>query len=373
MKSWLLFLLLISFNINALESSLTNLIAVMNDFSPENTKLQSLDDLSNKLNTTPPEIRLTRTKQIVQALTDYQFPPDLTLRELVANAIDSYYYDSNLKVDARAVNILSKQEEISITDQGLGMSLQEIIFFLLAPSRSFNNAILTPEQGNSGVTGRFGQGFFSVLSFLKTESDKITVNTKKEGSNGLSIVLYKKNGEIFVQITQDLALKNRGTSITIQSAGDFTNLANSVIPKYFVYNQRAQIFINNMQINKNLLKEETVIEQGIAEVDILVNGVLIKDFFFTANNILQKVVIDLPANTKLTADRGTLDYKDQNAQNILLDLAKNALSKKNYPLFNSIYPLLGNDYFAVQNKLGFITLPTNVIPAWHCCVDRVKR
>lgn len=383
------YFIIISFNLNAInqvKTSLADLIAKTGDYSPKKFKLSELDDLygilSNKKEVS--SVRLKRIHQMIRSLGEYQFPSDLTIRELIANAIDSYYYDNLLaNLSSKPVSVMTDDSNgcITISDQGIGMGINEIVFYLMTPTRSQNNAILDPKNAISGVTGRFGQGFFSVLSFLKNADDNITVITQQEGQKAYQLIIEKDliNNEFIVIIENLSQRNNRGTNITIKSSSlrnKATSLAQKIIPQYFAYNKRSEIYLNRNIINDIKLRainipindrdkisiyvHDKIVNNESSNIKIMVNGILIKEFKVSGYNLLSDIVIDLPVNTSLTADRTTLDFNDIKNQSYINQIINYGISNNNFPLANSAYLLL-KEYFAGGSIFAY--LPPYVIPA----------
>ncbi len=112
---------------------------------------------------------------------------DIFLRELISNAsdaLDKLYYrsltDKELKVDKDKLEINidfdSKARTITISDNGIGMTREELINNLgtIAKSGTLEFKDGMSEQDKENMIGQFGVGFYSAFMV----SDKITVTSK---------------------------------------------------------------------------------------------------------------------------------------------------------------------------------------------------
>ena len=139
---------------------------------------------------------------------------EIFLRELISNASDTceklrYLSISDEKLLEKetkfiiSVKFSKKNKIISIEDNGLGMSRQELIENLGTIARSgtskFMESIKNDKKNNNDIStiGKFGVGFYS--SYMVAE--KVSVNSKKAGqsdswiwtSNGKSDYSIKKS------------------------------------------------------------------------------------------------------------------------------------------------------------------------------------
>lgn len=358
---------------------LAKFITAMNNFDPKKTPVSSIDELEGLLvQGKVHPLGFQRTKQVLQMLASYQFSPTLYIRELTANGLDSYFYDANLAASLPPGNrIVSVRTDdvhgkIVVEDNGVGMELHTLVFYLLAPTRSHNNAVLDSASATDGVTGRFGQGFFSVLSLLKTDQDSIVVNTKTINGSAYLVCIRKKSNEYVVDLSVGRR-STRGTQIEINtsllnfnSSTPASKTAFDVLSKYFAYNHRGVVLLNNLQINtlsgvkmhsftipgkppqSASVFTQGYITEGVGKLILLVNGIMIKEFYFPGFNIHELIVIDLPISTELTPDRSAIDLKNSSNRTWLDYIARNAFDRGLYIIFNSVYPLFGPDYASIS-------------------------
>ena len=374
---------------------LADLIAKTADTKPEDAKLNHFVALEQLLQMHTVSLsRMEYVKQNVRVLGEFQFAQDMAIRELVSNALDSYYYDKKLaegvERDHKTVQVHSNShQKITVEDYGLGMSLEDAIFYLLTPARSSNGVILNPSEGLIGVTGRFGQGFFSVLSFLKFPTDQIVIESYKEGFPPIKITLSQEpidskppESQIIVQI--EPSHKNtHGTQISIHSeslSDEHRHNLDQVIAKFFKNTERGVIWVNDQQITDShrgysehillsngmhlgLKRSVEPINQGKGVLDITVNGVLIKEFPLEGINIYPEVTLDFPSQTQLTSDRGVILYEDRENRKTITELLSYAEKTEDIALWNSLYPLLNDEAFHIIRRAKIHSKDHAILPA----------
>lgn len=149
----------------------------------------------------------TEVKQLLQLVTHSLYSnKEVFLRELISNASDAadklrfealsnpafYENDSELKI---WVDFDAKEKTITVRDNGIGMSREEVIANLGTIAKSGTKeflAALTSEQSkDTHLIGQFGVGFYS--SFVV--ADKVTVKTRRAGLSKELGVLWESNGE----------------------------------------------------------------------------------------------------------------------------------------------------------------------------------
>ncbi len=150
---------------------------------------------------------------------------DIFLRELISNASDAcdklrflaldnqslYESDAELKI---TIHFDKTANTLTIADNGIGMSREEVIANLGTIARSGTKEFVTQLSGDkakdSNLIGQFGVGFYSAFIV----ADKVTVKTRKAGSAANEAVEWESDGsgEFTVSnISQEL----RGTQITL--------------------------------------------------------------------------------------------------------------------------------------------------------------
>jgi molecular chaperone HtpG len=154
---------------------------------------------------------------------------EVFLRELISNASDaldklrfesltnSAMNENNEELSIR-IKLDKKAKTIKITDNGIGMTRQEIIdnigTIARSGSRAFIEKLTGDQKADSNLIGRFGVGFYSV--FMVATSVKVI--TKRAGSDEPA-VQWESDGQSDYAISE--AKKDgRGTEITIYLNAD---------------------------------------------------------------------------------------------------------------------------------------------------------
>lgn len=172
---------------------------------------------------------------------------EIFLRELISNASDAadklrfeslsdpalYEQDSHLKI---LVQFDPKARTITVTDNGIGMSRDEVIENLGTIAKSGTKEFLAHLSGDqkkdAHLIGQFGVGFYSAFIV----ADKVTVLTRRAGLTSEHGVRWESNGEGQYTI-ENVEKTTRGTEIILHlKAGedDFLNdwRLRSIIKKY---------------------------------------------------------------------------------------------------------------------------------------------
>jgi molecular chaperone HtpG len=150
---------------------------------------------------------------------------EIFLRELISNASDAadklrfaaltdnalYEGDSDLQVQ---IDVNKEAKTITLTDNGIGMSREEVVANLgtIAKSgtREFLAALSGDQAKDAKLIGQFGVGFYS--SFIV--ADKVTVETRRAGLTSEHGVLWESTGEGNYTI-ENIEKPTRGTTITL--------------------------------------------------------------------------------------------------------------------------------------------------------------
>lgn len=155
---------------------------------------------------------------------------EIFLRELVSNASDAcdklrfeaidnpqlYEGDSELRIK---VDFNKDQRTITISDNGIGMSRDEVISNLGTIARSgtkeFFSQLTGDNKQDSQLIGQFGVGFYS--SFIVAE--KVSVLSRRAGLSETEAVLWESKGEGEFSVTT-VEKADHGTSITLYLRDD---------------------------------------------------------------------------------------------------------------------------------------------------------
>lgn len=148
---------------------------------------------------------------------------EIFLRELISNAsdaIDKYKFqaltdetfstkEENFEI---RLNTSSKEKSITITDNGIGMSREEVIKNIGTIAHSGTKEFLAKAQEikqNPELIGQFGVGFYSAFMV----ADRVRLHTQKAGESTGTI--WESDGKSDYTIEDKSREQGHGTSITI--------------------------------------------------------------------------------------------------------------------------------------------------------------
>ena len=187
-------------------------------------------------------------KQLLQLMIHSLYSnKEIFLRELISNASDAadklrfegiahpdwYGDDPELKIK---IELNKEARTLTISDNGIGMSREEVISNLGTIARSGTKEFFTKlsgdQQKDAALIGQFGVGFYSAFIV----ADRITVDTRRAGLPTSEGVRWESDGSGEFTIEQ-IDLPQRGTSITLhlrEGEDDFLNSyqLKSIIRKY---------------------------------------------------------------------------------------------------------------------------------------------
>ena len=172
---------------------------------------------------------------------------EIFLRELISNASDAadklrfkalsnpalYEGDGDLRV---RVNFDADKGTITISDNGIGMTREQVIDHLGTIAKSGTKEFLTAlgqdQAKNSQLIGQFGVGFYSAFIV----ADKVTVKTRAAGEEADKAVLWESAGEGEYSVA-DIEKKSRGTDVILHLREDEKEFLNEwrlreIIGKY---------------------------------------------------------------------------------------------------------------------------------------------
>ncbi|QOJ23920.1 MAG: molecular chaperone HtpG [Gammaproteobacteria bacterium] len=190
----------------------------------------------------------TEAKQLLKLMIHSLYSnKEIFLRELISNASDAadklrfegltdaalYESDSDLKI---RVSYDAAERTITISDNGIGMSRQEVIDHIgtIAKSgtREFFNSLTGDQAKDAHLIGQFGVGFYS--AFIIT--DKVTLITRRAGLTAEHGVRWESSGEGDYTL-ETIEKSARGTDIILHlrdGEDDFLNgmRIRNIIRKY---------------------------------------------------------------------------------------------------------------------------------------------
>ena len=165
-------------------------------------------------------------KQLLQLMIHSLYSnKEIFLRELISNASDAsdklrfeaihhadwYEADPELKIK---IHFNKKSRTVTITDNGIGMSREEVIANLGTIARSgtkeFFSKLSGDQQQDAALIGQFGVGFYSAFIV----ADNIIVETRRAGLTGNEGVRWESQGTGEFTI-ETINRPERGTSITL--------------------------------------------------------------------------------------------------------------------------------------------------------------
>ena len=146
---------------------------------------------------------------------------EIFLRELVSNAVDAIQklkmvsrageYTSDIGEPEIQIAIDKDKKTLSITDSGIGMTLEEVKKYINQVAFSSAEEFIQKYQGKSeqAIIGHFGLGFYS--SFMVAQKVEIDTLSYKEGAEA---VHWSCDGSPEFRL-EDSPRKERGTTITL--------------------------------------------------------------------------------------------------------------------------------------------------------------
>ncbi len=190
----------------------------------------------------------TEVKQLLHLMIHSLYSnKEIFLRELVSNAADAadklrfralendslYENDGDLNVK---LSVDSEANTITITDNGIGMTRDEVIANLGTIAKSGTKDFFSKLSGDnakdSQLIGQFGVGFYSAFIV----ADKVTVRSRAAGADASTGVEWISDGEGEFTIA-DINKPSRGTEITLHLREDEKEFADtwrlrSIVSKY---------------------------------------------------------------------------------------------------------------------------------------------
>ncbi len=190
----------------------------------------------------------TEAKQLLHLMIHSLYSnKEIFLRELISNASDAAdklrfaaLKNDSLYEDDPDLNIViefdSKKKTITIKDNGIGMTRDEVVENLGTIAKSgtaqFLDSLTGDEKKDSQLIGQFGVGFYSAFIV----ADKVEVLTRKAGEHKEQGVHWESQGEAEFSI-ENLTKDDRGTTIILHLKKDEKEFAESfrlrsIVKKY---------------------------------------------------------------------------------------------------------------------------------------------
>lgn len=203
---------------------------------------------------------------------------DIFLRELVSNSSDAISKlskliavgEANIKDDSKyfiKVELNSKEKTIKITDNGIGMTEDEVKRYInqIAFSGAKEFFEKYKEKGEDAqIIGHFGLGFYS--SFMV--SNKVEIDTLSYQENAEAVKWVSEDGTDY-ELTQSDRTE-RGTTVTLYIADDSTEFLDSIklksiLNKYFSF-LPYEIYFSDISEEKDEKEKQDKENQPINDV-----------------------------------------------------------------------------------------------------------
>jgi len=168
----------------------------------------------------------TEARQILHLMTHSLYSnKEIFLRELISNASDAcdklrfealangdlYEGDGDLKI---TVDFDKDNKTVTITDNGIGMSRDEIIdnigTIASSGTRKFLESLTGDQARDAQMIGQFGVGFYS--SFIV--ADKVTVTSRRAGTDKNEAVRWESDGQGSFTL-ENAEKESRGSVVTL--------------------------------------------------------------------------------------------------------------------------------------------------------------
>jgi len=181
----------------------------------------------------------TEVSQLLQLMIHSLYSnKEIFLRELISNASDAA---DKLRFEALAtpdllaadtelgisIEVDKKNNTLTVTDNGIGMSRDELIDNLGTIAKSgtaeFLQQMTGDQQHDAHLIGQFGVGFYSAFIV----ADKVTVETRRAGVDATAAVRWESEGEGEFTI-EDIEREERGTCVILHLKKDEAEFAESV-------------------------------------------------------------------------------------------------------------------------------------------------
>ncbi len=173
----------------------------------------------------------TEARQILHLMTHSLYSnKEIFLRELISNASDACdklrfealadgnLYDGDTELSI-TVEYNEKANTVTITDNGIGMSRQEVIdnigTIASSGTRKFVDAMTGDEAKDSQMIGQFGVGFYA--SFIV--ADKVTLETRRAGDSAEDAIRWESDGDGSFSL-ENIEKLERGTKVTLHLKED---------------------------------------------------------------------------------------------------------------------------------------------------------
>ncbi|MFW5425940.1 MAG: molecular chaperone HtpG [Methylophagaceae bacterium] len=206
---------------------------------------------------------------------------EIFLRELISNAADAsdklrfealsndglYEGDADLKI---RVAFDKDANTVTITDNGIGMSREEVIANIgtIANSgtKKFFEKMTGDESKDSQLIGQFGVGFYSTFIV----ADNVTLKTRRAGADSTEGVQWQSEGKGEFSI-ETIDMPQRGTEITLHLREDQDEFLNSWRLRNIISKYSDHINLPIVMTKDPVPDEEGKIDESVVAEDETVN------------------------------------------------------------------------------------------------------
>jgi hypothetical protein len=229
----------------------------------------------------------------------YRQNPDSrrSIVELISNSMDA---------DARRVVVDIDDGSFAVTDNGCGMTA-DILFNKLFIPKSSSKLVIADS------IGRFGVGFYTSLSHLKSENTMVVLQTHSvKERDGYQITFRYNAGriEVSIETNQEIPI---GTKITVKDGQIKTTDYVAYAKSYFATYQGEGLFINGEAVklsdNYEIYPTATAValinrlDNESPSIKITLSNVLITELKLTRKSNAYNVIWCLPKDTTITESR----------------------------------------------------------------------
>jgi len=165
-------------------------------------------------------------------------------------------------------------------------------------------------MNRSGITiGRFGVGFYQILSHLKEEEDYVKVTTGNQETGFYEISFKLEKNEIKFHLEEVEEERQNGTTVELHAKDFPKDEAESLIKKHFAFNSNAKVVCNGFQVNTLDTFGIDQSEQNIASVEITGDGFIATDtgVGMSPQVILEKLLVPKISGKKPIQEMMDLD------------------------------------------------------------------
>ncbi len=320
-----------------------------------------------------PENRRYIEKILEEEIHNQFFDYTRPMIEVVLNSIDARPHDYEGDYN---INVKVKRKGFCSSDLGKGMSLEDILKFLIIP---FN----TEKKGVEEI-GRFGVGFLSTFNYCLTEPYKVhlIVNTKNR-EEGYIVDFYAKGPEItdLMMSVSHTGKSPSGTKVEIKRR----IRKNSVVEYLNDYLRNVPSYVSNIIVNKSCINDDSKFKWYVQPVslkvlgrevhqkvgfrasgagwnsmiDLASQGVLVKRF----KNDYESIASTVSFPPAVQVVEGRDEFKVDDNYNICVNAAFKAFEEFLKDKENAVFKTFKEPLTEQEKKEKFVAYNTHLIPS----------